>query len=233
VKLFYEGKAKRVYGTENLNEVEIEFKNSLTAFNALKKGEFDQKGAVNLSISEILFAQLEKAKIKTHFVRKISENRIRALQVQIIPLEVVVRNRIAGSLAKKMGLEEGGELPFPVVEFYYKSDELQDPFLNDDQIYALKLADQNEVSNLKKQVLEINKVLKPLFQNIGIALVDFKVEFGKTPAGEIILADEISPDCARLWDLKSGEKMDKDRFRRDLGQVKEMYEEVLRRLKTV
>jgi phosphoribosylaminoimidazole-succinocarboxamide synthase len=233
MKLFYEGKAKKVFSTENSNEVEIEFKNSLTAFNALKKGEFDNKGAVNLAISEILFAKLEQAKIKTHFVKKVSENRIRALQVKIIPLEVVVRNRIAGSLAKKMGLEEGGELPFPVIEFYFKSDELQDPFLNDDQIYALKLANKDEVAELKKQALAINAVMKPLYLNIGIALVDFKLEFGKTASGEIILADEISPDCSRLWDLKSGEKMDKDRFRRDLGNVKEMYEEVLKRLQSI
>lgn len=235
-QLIYEGKAKKLFQVLDANgavqpaRVWIEYKNSLTAFNALKKGEFSGKGAINLRISKVLFSALEAAGLRTHWREIINDSEMIAEQVQIIPLEVVVRNILAGSTAKKMGRPEGETLPRPLVEFYFKNDELADPFMSDDQIIVFNIASETQIRDLKAKALQVNEVLIKLFKNARIQLVDFKIEFGTNSRGELILADEISPDCMRLWDLESGEKLDKDRFRRDLGNVKESYEEVLRRI---
>ncbi|MES3039056.1 MAG: phosphoribosylaminoimidazolesuccinocarboxamide synthase [Bdellovibrionota bacterium] len=231
-ELLYEGKAKRVFKDDDSKMLILEFKDSLTAFNAQKKGSFDGKGAVNSEITEIIFNHLSKSGIKSHFVNRIDGHHLRVLKVDMIPLEVVVRNVMAGSLAKKLGRTEGDVLPFPVVEYYYKKDELEDPLLVEDHVKALGLADDARLSEMRKLALDINSKLKELFFAMGLTLVDFKVEMGLTPENKLVLADEITPDSCRLWDIKSGEKMDKDRFRRDLGNVKESYGEVLSRLKT-
>lgn len=232
--LIYEGKAKKVFTVQGHPDlVWIEFKNSLTAFNALKKGEFAEKGAINRSISSAIFSHLHSKNIKTHWVADLDSDVMIAKKVQIIPLEVVIRNIMAGSTAKKLGLVEGTKLKTPLVEFYYKMDSLADPFLSDDQILMLELATASEIENLKKQALNINEVLVSMWKQAGILLVDFKIEFGKNSKNEILLADEISPDCCRLWDMKTNEKLDKDRFRQDLGNVKESYSEVLSRLKNL
>lgn len=228
---FYEGKAKSAFAvTEDKDLVWLEYKNSLTAFNAQKKGEFEGKGLLNCQITDLIFRYLEKNAVKTHRVASADERSVIAKKVQIVPVEVVVRNVLAGSTAKKFNLPEGSPLEKPLVEFYYKNDELGDPFISDDQAVMLKAATLEELQILKRQALRINELLIPFFREVGIRLVDFKVEFGRYK-GEIILADEISPDTCRFWDLQTGEKMDKDRFRRDLGNVKESYEKVLDLLK--
>jgi phosphoribosylaminoimidazole-succinocarboxamide synthase len=232
-KMLYEGKAKRVWSTEKTDEVLIEFKDSLTAFNAQKKGSFEKKGEVNCAISELIFKELHNSKVKTHWIEKISETKIRVKNLKIIPLEVVVRNILAGSTAKKMGKDEGAVLKQPLVEFYFKNDELQDPFVSDDQILAFDIADDKTIVNLKMQALKINEILKIVMLKAQFTLVDFKIEFGKDTKGEIYLADEITPDCCRLWDVNTKEKFDKDRFRRDLGKVEESYNVVLSRLQEV
>lgn len=230
--LIYEGKAKKIFDIPNEpDHVHMEFKDSLTAFNAQKKGSFESKGVINRNIASLIFKELASKGIASHFIENVGERGMKAKRVQIIPLEVVVRNILAGSTAKKMGREEGERLERPLVEFYYKKDELNDPFVSDDQILAFKIAEEKELIELKKQALLINQTLMNLFDQMGILLVDFKVEFGKTSEGTILLADEITPDCCRLWDKKTGEKMDKDRFRRDLGNIDQYYQEVLIRLK--
>ena len=232
--LLYEGKAKKIFAIPGDDtKVWVEYKNSLTAFNAQKKGEFEKKGEINMRISTILFKYLNKKGLKTHWLENKSSNEMVVEKVKIIPLEVVVRNILAGSTAKKVGLPEGHKIPRPLVEFYFKNDELADPFLSDDQIEILQIANNEDIKILKALALTINQNLKGLFLQAGLILVDFKVEFGRDKQGNIILADEISPDCMRLWDSQTGEKMDKDRFRRDLGNVKESYTEVLRRLEEV
>lgn len=231
-KLLYEGKAKKIFDVPGEAElVLMEFKDSLTAFNAQKKGSFEDKGPVNRDIASLIFAHLRERGIESHWVRDEGDRAMVARRVEIIPLEVVVRNVLAGSTAKKFGLEEGRPLPRPLVEFYYKNDELQDPFVSDEQVLILGFADEAQIRELKAQALKINDALKGLFAKAGLKLVDFKVEFGRDRAGRVLLADEITPDCCRLWDEASGEKMDKDRFRRDLGRVKESYEDVLSRLR--
>lgn len=233
-KLLYEGKAKRIHEVPGESEmVLMEFKDSLTAFNALKKGSFEDKGPVNRDIASLIFAHLRQRGIASHWVRDEGDRGMVARRVEIIPLEVVVRNVLAGSTAKKFGIEEGRTLAGPLVEFYYKNDELQDPFISDDQILMLGFANEEQIRTLKAQALEVNKALKELFGEAGLKLVDFKIEFGRDPQGKILLADEITPDCCRLWDEATGEKMDKDRFRRDLGRVKESYEDVLSRLRKI
>lgn len=233
-ELLYEGKAKKIYSIPGQhNQVLVEYKNSLTAFNALKKGEFEQKGEINREIASLIFQYLKKNQIPSHWISDVGPNEMVVEKVVIIPLEVVVRNTLAGSTAKKLGIAEGKKLKKPLVEFYYKSDELADPFLSDDQALMLELVTEQELKELKEKALQINRHLRDLWKRAGIDLIDFKIEFGKNLKGEILLADEISPDCCRLWDLKSGEKLDKDRFRRDLGNIKESYEEVLKRLKEV
>ncbi len=233
-ELLYEGKAKKIYSIPGkANEVWVEFKNSLTAFNALKKGEFEGKGRINCEIATLIFQYLKKKGVPSHWIENPGPSEMIVEKVQIIPLEVVVRNTLAGSTAKKLGIEEGKKLQKPLVEFYYKDDALADPFVSDDQILMMEISNEQEIKILKAKALQINDLLKDLFQAAGIELIDFKIEFGKNRQGEVLLADEISPDCCRLWDLKSREKLDKDRFRRDLGSVKESYEEVLKRLQEV
>ncbi len=232
---FYEGKAKRLYKVSgNEQEVILEFKDDLTAFNALKKGSFAEKGKVNRDIASLIFRYLKKHGVESHWLEDLEPVRMRALKVEIIPLEVVVRNILAGSTAKKLGIAEGQVLDKALVEFYYKDDALGDPFLSDDQALMLKAAqNQKELDTLKTLALKINQALKDLFLKIDIKLVDFKIEFGKLPSGQILLADEITPDSCRLWDIKTNEKLDKDRFRRDLGGIKEAYLQVFERLKEV
>lgn len=233
-ELLYEGKAKRIFKLENEPDcVLMEFKDSLTAFNALKKGSFDGKGSVNRDIASLIFAALKEQGVPSHWIRDEGATAMVARRVEIIPLEVVVRNVLAGSTAKKFGKEEGGVLPRPLVEFYYKNDELQDPFVSDDQVEIFAFASKEEIGHLKAQALKVNEVLKELFLRMGVRLIDFKIEFGRDSLGNILLADEITPDCCRLWDVQSGEKLDKDRFRRDLGQIKESYEDILSRLRQV
>ncbi len=232
MKLLYEGKAKKIYETENPNEVICEYKDSLTAFNGEKADSRSGKGALNCAITTIIFEALQKEGIPTHLIKQIDETKLLVKRVDIIPIEVVVRNIAAGSLSKRLGLKEGYKLPFSIVEFYYKNDELNDPLINDDHALILNLVEKrDELDKLREYGLKINDFLIKFFDKIGLILVDFKIEFGKDKDGNIILADEITPDSCRLWDKKTGKKMDKDLFRFDLGDVKEAYQEILNRLK--
>jgi len=232
MKLLYEGKAKKIYETENKDEVICEFKDSLTAFNGEKADSRAGKGALNCAITTIIFEALEKEGIPTHLIKQIDETKLLVKRVNIIPIEVVVRNIAAGSLSKRLGLKEGYKLPFSIVEFYYKNDDLNDPLINDDHALILNLVEnKEELDKLREYGLKINDFLIKFFDKIGLILVDFKIEFGKDSEGNIILADEITPDSCRLWDKKTGKKMDKDLFRFDLGDVKEAYQEILNRLK--
>lgn len=229
--LLYEGKAKKLFSVkENDGLLWQEFKNSLTAFNGVKKSSFEEKGSWNKEITVAIFKYLNEQGIPTHFVDVVGENSIITKRLQMIPVEVVVRNKVAGSLQKKLNLKEGQEIKPSLVEFYYKSDELNDPFVSDDQVLMLKLLTPEQIVKIKTLALEINTHLKTLFQEVGIDLVDFKIEVGSS-GSEIILADEISPDSCRLWDIKTGEKLDKDRFRFDLGDIRTGYLEVYSRLK--
>lgn len=232
-ELLYEGKAKKMYAVRGRpQEIWVEYKDSLTAFNAQKKGSFSGKGAINAQITTLLYAKLAKSGIATHILKPVNDHEMICAKVTIIPLEVVTRNRLAGSTAKKLGKEEGTALKAPLVEFYYKDDALGDPFISDDQALLMGAVEsQKDLDTLKSKALAINEVLRAEFAKAGLELIDFKLEFGRNSDGEIILADEVSPDTCRLWDLKSGEKFDKDRFRRDLGRVEESYQEVLQRLK--
>ncbi|MCZ6103727.1 phosphoribosylaminoimidazolesuccinocarboxamide synthase [Campylobacter ureolyticus] len=231
-KLIYEGKAKKMWSVKEDDDLLIaEFKDSLTAFNGVKKAEESGKGALNNKISTEIFKLLEKHGIKTDLVKKIDDINQVVRKCKIIPLEVVVRNIATGSLTKRLGIKDGTILPFTLVEFCYKNDELNDPILNDEHcllLDAIKTKDELEI--LKTEAKKINKILKDFFDKKDLKLVDFKIEFGKTKDGEIILADEISPDSCRFWDKNTNEKLDKDRFRQDLGNVKVAYEEVLRRI---
>lgn len=230
--LLYEGKAKKIYAVSGGDrEIWVEYKDSLTAFNAQKLGSFSGKGGVNAQITVLLYQRLKKAGVRTHLVDVINEHEMICEKVEIIPLEVVTRNRLAGSTAKKLGKEEGTAIPAPLVEFYYKDDALSDPFVSDDQALLIgAVAKRDELEVLKRMALAINALLREEFKRAGLELIDFKLEFGRAADGEIILADEISPDTCRLWDMKTGEKFDKDRFRRDLGNVEGAYREVLARL---
>lgn len=226
----YEGKAKKVFKTSEPETYWIEYKDDATAFNGEKKGKIAGKGMLNNEISAILLSLLKEKGVENHFIKKISATEQIVQQVEIIPIEVVIRNLVAGSLAKRLGWEEGKALPRTLVEFYYKNDELGDPFINNDHIEILGLASDSDLVYIRKQAITINEILKEFLLSKGIIIVDFKLEFGKTPAGDIILADEISPDTCRFWDLRTKEKLDKDRFRRDLGNVEEAYHEILRRI---
>lgn len=230
MELLYEGKAKKIFKTSDENILLMEFKDSLTAFNALKKGEFTGKGALNCKISTLIFNVLDRNGIQHHWLETKDDKFMRVQKTKIIPIEVVVRNFVAGSLAKKLDKIEGETLSQPVVELYFKDDALGDPFINDDQAVAFGWADRPTLAEIKDQALKINLVLLKLFAVAGLKLVDFKVEFGVNSKNKIILADEISPDCMRLWDLQTNKKMDKDRFRRDLGDIEEAYQEVYERL---
>jgi len=228
--LLYEGKAKRIYGTNDPELLWIEYKDSATAFDGKKKAEIEGKGRLNNLISSIIFTKLQERGIDSHFVRQLSETEQLVKKVEIIPLETVVRNYAAGSISKRLGIPEGEKLRRPIVEFYYKSDALGDPLLTEDHIEILDLASQEEVELLKTKALEVNKVLTELFAELGVKLIDFKLEFGRDSQGNVLLADEISPDTCRLWDMETNEKLDKDVFRRDLGSLTEAYEAILQRL---
>jgi len=229
-ELLYEGKAKRIFRTEDEQTVLIEYKDSATAFNGQKKADITGKGRLNNEITSLLFLKLQEQGIESHFVKRISETEQLVKRVNIIPLEVVVRNVAAGSLSKRLGIEEGKELTKPLVEFYLKNDDLGDPLLTNDHIDELNIATKEELTILKEKALKINTVLSSFFNELGINLIDFKLEFGKDAEGSILLADEISPDTCRLWDKKTNEKLDKDVFRRDLGSLTEAYETILARL---
>jgi phosphoribosylaminoimidazole-succinocarboxamide synthase len=230
LNLLYEGKAKKIYRTSDQGLFWVEYKDDATAFNGVKKAQISGKGALNNEISSIFMQLLTAKGIDNHFVKKVSPTEQIVREVKVIPIEVVVRNVAAGSLAKRLGWEEGTALPQPVVEFYYKDDELGDPLINDSHVAVLQIATEEECAQLRELGLRINEVLKADMATRSILLVDFKLEFGKTPEGELILADEISPDTCRFWDAETMEKLDKDRFRRDLGNVEEAYQEILRRL---
>lgn len=229
----YEGKAKIAFEVPgHSDKLWMEFKNDLTAFNAQKKGSFENKGLINYQITRLIFSHLKEKGIEHHLLDDVSETEAIVEKVEIVPIEVVVRNILAGSTAKKFKIEEGSPLEQPLVEFFYKDDDLGDPFISDEQALMLKAATAEELPVLKKMALEINIHLRDYFADVGIELVDFKLEFGRRLDGSgIILADEITPDTCRLWDKKTGEKMDKDVFRRDLGSVSAGYEKVLERLR--
>ena len=229
-ELLYEGKAKKLFITEDPQILRVEYKDDATAFNGQKFDRLRDKGRLNNAITVFFFEHLEKKDIPSHFVRKISETEQLVRRVKIIPLEVVVRNVAAGSLSKRIGWEEGKELPHPIVEFYYKDDDLGDPLLAEEHIRLLELASEAQIEELKKRGLAVNEALKSLMLSKGIRLIDFKLEFGLDQKGEILLADEISPDTCRFWDIESGKILDKDRFRRDLGGVTEAYLEIHQRL---
>jgi len=228
--LLYEGKAKRIYETNDPELLWIEYKDSATAFDGKKKAEIEGKGRLNNLISSIIFTKLREQGIDSHFVQQLSETEQLVKKVEIIPLETVVRNYAAGSISKRLGIPEGEKLRRPIVEFYYKDDALGDPLLTEDHIEILDLASPDEVELLKTKALEVNKVLTELFAELGVKLIDFKLEFGRDSQGNVLLADEISPDTCRLWDMETNEKLDKDVFRRDLGSLTEAYEAILARL---
>ena len=226
---FYEGKAKKLFATDKLDRVIQYFKDDATAFNAQKKGTIVEKGIINNKVSERLFRLLEAGGVPTHFIERLSDREMLTRRVAIVPIEVVVRNIIAGSLAKRLGLKDGEKIEPPIVEFYYKNDALGDPLITEDHIRMMKLAEPARVAEIKQLALKINSLLQPFFKERGMVLVDFKLEFG-VHEGKLVLADEISPDTCRFWDQKTGESMDKDRFRKDLGKIEEAYQEVLKRV---
>ena len=226
----YEGKAKKVFATDDPNLCIVSYKDDATAFNGLKKGTIAGKGVINNRVSNHLMRMLEKSGVPTHLVEELSERDTLVKRVKSVPLEVIVRNIAAGSLSKRLGLPEGAKMKKTVLEFSYKNDELGDPMVNDDHIFAMELATPEELQTIRDYALKINTLLHDYLQDLGIELIDFKLEFGKTAEGEIVLADEISPDTCRFWDTKTGEKLDKDRFRRDLGGVEDAYKEIMRRL---
>ena len=226
----YEGKAKKVFATEDPNLVIVSYKDDATAFNGEKKGTIVGKGAINNKMTNNLMQRLEKAGVPTHFVEQLSDRETAVKKVAIVPLEVIIRNISAGSFAKRYGVEEGIPFSEPTFELSYKNDDLGDPLLNDSHALALGLATREEIDLIRTYALKVNELLKGFMKEIGIDLVDFKLEFGKTADGTIVLADEISPDTCRLWDEKTHDKLDKDRFRRDMGGAEEAYEEVMRRL---
>lgn len=229
-KLLYEGKAKKVYTTQDPNLLIVSYKDDATAFNGEKKGTIVGKGVINNRMSNLLMARLEREGVPTHLVRELNQRETLVKRVSIIPLEVILRNVAAGSFSKRYGVEEGLVFPSPTLEFSYKNDALGDPLLNDDHVIALGLASREELSLIRSYTLTINRVLQGIWAGCGITLVDFKVEFGRLKDGSVVLADEISPDTCRLWDTKTHEKLDKDRFRRDLGGVEEAYIQVMDRL---
>ena len=226
----YEGKAKKVFATDDPEVVLVSYKDDATAFNGLKKGTIEGKGAVNNRMTNFLMQMLEKDGIPTHFIRELNDRETLVRRVSIVPLEVIVRNISAGSFAKRFGVEEGIVFEEPTLEFSYKNDELGDPLMNSYHAVALKLATWEELDTIRKYAFAVNDFLKALWLECGVILVDYKLEFGRLADGTIVLADEISPDTCRLWDAKTHEKLDKDRFRRDLGGVEDAYQEIMRRL---
>ena len=226
----YEGKAKKVFATENPEYVIVSYKDDATAFNGLKKGTITGKGVINNRMTNLLMQMLEKAGVKTHFVEELSDRETLVRKVSIVPLEVIVRNVSAGSFSKRYGVEEGIRFENPTIEFSYKNDELGDPLLNEYHALALKLATREEIDQIKAMAFKVNELLREFFDKCGVELIDFKIEFGRLSDGTIVLADEISPDTCRFWDKNTHEKLDKDRFRRDLGNVEDAYQEMMKRV---
>ena len=231
-QMLYEGKAKQIFATEVEDEVIVKFKDDATAFNAQKRGSFDRKGEMNNAITTLIFEYLNEKGIETHFIKQLNDREQLVKKVQIIPIEMVVRNYSAGSMAQRLGIEEGVKSPITIFDLCLKEDKLGDPLINDYHVIFLGLATREELDKMYHLTDKINEILKELFDRMNIILVDFKIELGKTSDGKIILADEISPDTCRLWDKDTMKKLDKDRFRRDLGDVTEAYVEVYNRLKT-
>lgn len=229
-ELLYEGKAKKVYLTDDPDVLIVDYKDDATAFNGLKKGTIVGKGVVNNRMTNLVFRKLENEGVPTHFVEELSDRETAVKKVEIVPLEVIVRNVAAGSFSKRLGVPEGTQFTAPTLEFSYKNDDLGDPLINDYFAIALGLATREELDKISEYAFKVNEVYKAYFAQLGIDLIDFKIEFGRYKDGEIILADETSPDTCRLWDSKTHEKLDKDRFRRDLGNVEEAYQEVFKRL---
>lgn len=225
----YEGKAKKVFATDDPDVVIVDYKDDATAFNGLKKGTIAGKGVINNRMSNMMFRLMESHGIPTHFVEELSDRETAVRKVQIVPLEVIIRNTAAGSFSKRYGVPEGTKLPVTVLEFSYKNDELGDPLINDYQALAMQLAAPEEIETIKNMAFKVNEIMKEFFKTLNIDLIDFKLEFGRFK-GQIILADEISPDTCRFWDMTTGEKLDKDRFRRDMGGVEDAYKEVFARL---
>ena len=226
----YEGKAKKVYATEDENLCIVSYKDDDTAFKGLKKGTIAKKGIVHNRMTNMMMQLLEKQGVPTHFVKELSDRDTVVKKVKIVPLEVIIRNVSAGSFAKRYGVEEGIPFDEPTIEFSYKNDDLGDPLINDYHALALKLATKEEIELIKKYAFKVNDVLKAYFLTLDVKLIDFKLEFGKTAEGQIVLADEISPDTCRFWDAKTNEKLDKDRFRRDMGGVEDAYKEIFKRV---
>ena len=226
----YEGKAKKVFATDDPEYVIVSYKDDATAFNGLKKGTITGKGVINNRMTNLLMQMLEKAGVKTHFVEELSDRETLVRKVSIVPLEVIVRNVSAGSFSKRYGVEEGIRFENPTIEFSYKNDELGDPLLNEYHALALKLATREEIDQIKAMAFKVNELLREFFDKCGVELIDFKLEFGRLSDGTIVLADEISPDTCRFWDKNTHEKLDKDRFRRDLGNVEDAYQEMMKRV---
>ncbi|MCQ2490268.1 MAG: phosphoribosylaminoimidazolesuccinocarboxamide synthase [Ruminococcus sp.] len=226
----YEGKAKKVYATNDPDLVIVDYKDDATAFNGEKKGTISGKGVINNRMTNFMFKMLEKEGVPTHLVEEISDRETIVKKVSIVPLEVIIRNVAAGSFSKRMGVEEGKQLLCPILEFSYKNDDLGDPFINDYYALALGIATQEDIDTIAKYAFKVNEFMVKFFKGLNIDLIDFKIEFGKTSDGTIILADEISPDTCRFWDSTTHEKLDKDRFRRDMGGVEEAYQEIMKRL---
>lgn len=226
----YEGKAKQIFRTDNEENVIVHYKDDATAFNGEKKAQIQNKGVLNNQITSMIFEMLNKNGIKTHFIEKLNDRDQLCKRVQIVPLEVIVRNVAAGSMAKRLGLEEGFKLKTTVFELSYKDDSLGDPLINDYHAVGIGATTFEELNNIYEMTAKINDILKDFFKKQNIDLVDFKIEFGRLPSGEVVLADEISPDTCRFWDSTTGEKLDKDRFRRDMGNVEEAYVEILKRI---
>ena len=226
----YEGKAKKVFATNDPNLVIVDYKDDATAFNGEKKGTITGKGVINNKMTNFMFRMLEKEGVPTHLVEEISDRETIVKKVSIVPLEVIIRNVAAGSFSKRMGVEEGKQLLCPILEFSYKNDDLGDPFINDYYALALGIATKEDIDTISKYAFKVNEFMVKFFKGLNIDLIDFKIEFGKTADGTIILADEISPDTCRFWDSTTHEKLDKDRFRRDMGGVEEAYQEIMKRL---
>ncbi|HRR75435.1 MAG TPA: phosphoribosylaminoimidazolesuccinocarboxamide synthase [Ruminococcus sp.] len=226
----YEGKAKKVYATNDPDLVIVDYKDDATAFNGEKKGTISGKGVINNRMTNFMFKMLEKEGVPTHLVEEISDRETIVKKVSIVPLEVIIRNVAAGSFSKRMGVEEGKQLLCPILEFSYKNDDLGDPFINDYYALALGIATKEDIDTIAKYAFKVNEFMVKFFKGLNIDLIDFKIEFGKTSDGTIILADEISPDTCRFWDSTTHEKLDKDRFRRDMGGVEEAYQEIMKRL---
>lgn len=226
----YEGKAKKVFATNDPDIVIVDYKDDATAFNGEKKGTIAGKGVINNKMTNYMFSLLEKEGVPTHLVKEISDRETVVKKVSIVPLEVIIRNVAAGSFSKRMGVEEGKQLLCPILEYSYKNDDLGDPFINDYYALALGLATKEELDTIAKYAFKVNEFMVGFFKKLNIDLIDFKIEFGKTSDGQIILADEISPDTCRFWDSTTHEKLDKDRFRRDLGGVEEAYQEIMKRI---